>query len=315
MKKLLAFFLSAALIFTLAACGTNSATYTVGILEYSSHEAQSLAVQGFMDVLTEKLGDEIDFDKQHASGDANSATLIANNFVTRNVDLILCDNTQSLQIAAAATATIPVLGAAVTDYAQALDVSLASEMTGINVSGTSDLAPLDRQAEMIVELFPEAEHVGLIYCSSEVNSLYQVNAVQQYLLSKGISCEEYAFTDSNDLAAAVQTACEFSDVIYLPTDNTIAECTGIISDICHTAKTPVIAGEKGICSGCGLATLSIDYYELGRKTGLMAYKILTEGGDVYSMPIEYDENCTKMYNPVIAEELGITLPGDYITIE
>ena len=315
MKKIISLILSAALVFTLVACGAPSATYTIGILEYSSHEAQSLAVQGFMDVLTENLGNEVAFDRQHASGDANSATLIANNFVTKNVDLILCDNTQSVQIAAAATATTPVLGAAVTDYAQALDVSLASEVTGINVSGTSDLAPLDRQAEMIVELFPEAKNVGLIYCSSEVNSLYQVNAVQQYLLSKGISCEEFAFTDSNDLAAAVQTACEFSDVIYLPTDNTIAECTGIISDICLTTKTPVIAGEKGICSGCGLATLSIDYYELGRKTGLMAYNILAEGKDISSMPIEYDENCTKMYNPIIAEELGITLPEGYTAIE
>ncbi len=315
MKKLLALILSAVIVIALTACGTNSATYTIGILEYSSHEAQSQAVQGFMDVLTEKLGDEVSFRKQHASGDANSATLIANNFVTQNVDLILCDNTQSLQIAASAAATIPVLGAAITDYAQALDISLTSYNTGINVSGTSDLAPLDSQAEMITELFPEAKNVGLIYCSSEVNSLYQVNIIQQQLLSKGVSCAEFAFTDSNDLASAVQTACEFSDVIYLPTDNTIAECTGIISDICHTTGTPVIAGEKGICSGCGLATLSIDYYSLGRKTGEMAYRILAEGADISQMPIEYDENCSKMYNTKIAEELGITLPEDYIPIE
>lgn len=315
MKKILSLILSAVLILGLTACGTTSATYTIGILEYSTHEAQSLAVQGFMDALTEKLGNEVAFEKQHASGDANSATLIANNFVTQNVDLILCDNTQSLQICAAATATIPVLGAAVTDYAQALDVSLASASTGINVSGTSDLAPLTSQAEMITELFPDAKNVGLIYCSSEVNSLYQINAVQQYLLSKGISCAEFAFTDSNDLAAAVQTACEFSDVIYLPTDNTIAECTGIINDICHVAKIPVIAGEKGICSGCGVATLSIDYYELGKKTGLMAYEVLTNDADISQMPIQYDENCTKMYNKEIVQELGITIPEDYIPIE
>jgi putative ABC transport system substrate-binding protein len=268
-----------------------------------------------MDVLTDKLGDSVAFEKQHASGDANSATLIANNFVTQNVDLILCDNTQSVQIATSATATIPVLGAAVTDYAQALGISLTSTSTGIDVSGTSDLAPLESQAAMITELFPEAKNVGLIYCSSEVNSLYQINFVQQYLLSKGISCMEFAFTDSNDLAAAVQAACEFADVIYLPTDNTIAECTGIISDICFVSKTPVVAGEKGICSGCGVATLSIDYYELGKKTGLMAYEILVNGADISQMPIEYDENCIKMYNPTIAEELGITIPEDYIPIE
>lgn len=315
MKKLISIILAIVLITALSACNQSTATYTIGILEYSSHEAQSLAIQGFTDVLVEKLGNSIAFERQHASGDAGSATLIANNFVTKNVDLILADNTQSLQIASASTATIPVLGSAVTDYAQALGISFVSSSTGINVSGTSDLAPLEKQAEMIVELFPEAESVGLIYCSSEVNSLYQVNVVQQYLLSKGISCTEFAFTDSNDLSAAVTTACEFSDVIYLPTDNTIAECTGIIADICHMTNIPVIAGEKGICSGCGLATLSIDYYELGRKTGLMAYKILVEGADVSQMPIEYDENCTKMYNAAIAAELGITLPEDYIAIE
>ncbi|MBR5535829.1 MAG: ABC transporter substrate-binding protein [Clostridia bacterium] len=315
MKKLLAIILSAALIFSLAACGTTSATYTIGILEYSSHEAQSLAIQGFMDVLTEKLGSEVSFDRQHASGDANSATLIANNFITKNVDLILCDNTQSLQIAASATATTPVLGAAVTDYARALDVSLVSQSTGINVSGTSDLAPLDSQAEMITELFPEAKKVGLLYCSSEVNSLYQINAVQQYLLAKGIKCEEFAFTDSNDLASAVQTACDFADVLYLPTDNTIAECTGIIDDICHVTKTPVIAGEKGICTGCGLATLSIDYYKLGRQTGMMAYEILVNKADITQMPIEYDASCTKMYNTSIADNLGISVPEDYIPVE
>ncbi len=315
MKKLLSLILSAVFVFSLTACGTTSATYTIGILEYSSHHAQSLAVQGFIDVLTEKLGEDVAFDRQHASGDANSATLIANNFVTKNVDLILCDNTQSLQIAAAATAQIPVLGSAVTDYSQALDLTFLNSVTGINVSGTSDLAPLDSQAAMITELFPDAKNVGLLYCSSEVNSLYQVNAVQQYLLSKGISCAEFAFTDSNDLAAAVQTACEFSDVIYLPTDNTIAECTGIIDDICRTANVGVIAGEKGICSGCGLATLSIDYYALGRQTGLMAYEILANGADISQMPIRYDENCTKMYNAEIAEELGIIVPKDYITIE
>lgn len=315
MKKGLSLILSVVMLFAITACGTPSATYTIGILEYSSHEAQSQAVQGFMDALTEKLGDSVAFEKQHASGDANSATLIANNFVTKNVDLILCDNTQSLQIAAAATATIPVLGAAVTDYAQALGVSLVSQNTGINVSGTSDLAPLDKQADMILELFPDAKNVGLIYCSSEVNSLYQINSIQQNLLSKGISCMEFAFTDSNDLASTVQTACEFSDVIYLPTDNTIAECTGIIADICHVTQTPVIAGEKGICSGCGLATLSIDYYELGKRTGIMAYEILVNGADISQMPIEHDESCTKLYNASIAEDLSIILPEGYTPIE
>ncbi|MGM9550709.1 MAG: ABC transporter substrate-binding protein [Clostridia bacterium] len=315
MKRVFSIILAFMLAVALTACGGTNATYTVGILEYSSHEAQSLVIQGFCDVLTEKLGDDISFISQHASGDANFATLIANNFVTKNVDLILADNTQSLQIAAAATDTIPILGGAVTNYSEALGINFSGSSTGINVSGTSDLAPLNRQAEMITELFPEAKNVGLIYCSSEVNSLYQVNTIQQYLLTKGINGVEFTFTDSNDLASAVTAACEFSDVIYLPTDNTIAECAGIIGDICLNFLVPVIAGEEGICASCGLATLSIDYYELGRQTGEMAYLILKEGASVSDMPIKHDDNATKMYNRAIAADLGVTIPDDYIPIE
>lgn len=315
MKKLISILLIAAMAISLAACSGTKSTYTIGIVEYSKHEAQSAAVQGFIDVLTERMGDKVSFDRQHASGDASTCTLIANTFVTNNVDLILADNTQSLQIASSASASIPVLGAAVTDYAQALDLAPGSTATGINVSGTSDLAPLTLQAEMIVELFPDAKTVGLIYCSSEVNSLYQVNVVQQYLLSKGISCTEYPFTTSNDLALAVQAASEFSDVIYVPTDNTIAECAGIIDDICRPTGVPVIAGEKGICDLCGIATLSIDYYELGRKTGIMAFEILTENASVSNMPIQYDENPVKMYNEEICDALGFIPPADYIAIE
>ncbi|MBQ8002463.1 MAG: ABC transporter substrate-binding protein [Clostridia bacterium] len=316
MKKILSLIISAVLILGLTACGTASATYTIGILEYSSHEAQSLAVQGFIDVLTEKLGTDVAFDRQHASGDANSATLIANNFVTKNVDLILADNTQSLQIASSATAVTPVLGAAVTDYAHALDLGPGNSATGINVSGTSDLATIEAQADMILELFPGIDKVAILYCSSEVNSEYQASKMVSYLFQKGVLCNEFIFTDSNDLASLVGSACDAGyKVIFTPTDNTVAECAQIVDNICRERKVAVITGEKGICKACGLATLSIDYYALGRKTGEMAYKILVEGADITQMPIEYDENCTKLYNAEIAQALGANIPEDYIPIE
>lgn len=310
MKKFLSLILCVILVFTLASCGCDGgAKYTVGICEFTTHSATSDVVRGFRDYLTEKLGDDVAFDEQNAANDLGTASLIVNDFVTKNVDLILADNTQSLQIASAITTTIPILGAAVTDYSVALD----SSPDGINVSGTSDLPSLDLQAEMITELFPDAKKVGLLYCSSEANSLYQVNIIEKCLVAKGIEIKKFSFIDANDLIPTVTTACDYSDVIYLPTDNTIASCAEAVDAVCRDARVPVIAGEKGICSACGVATLSIDYYELGRKAGEMAYKVLVEGASVTNMPIQY-EDCTKMYNPEICAELGITVPADYVAI-
>lgn len=310
MKKFLSLVISLCLIFSLSACSSQNSKYTVGICEFTSHSATSEVISGFCDYLTEMLGDDISFDEQNAANDLGAASLIVNNFVTNNVDLILADNTQSLQIASAITTSIPILGAAVTDYSSALDVS----PYGINVSGTSDLAPLDLQAKMITELFPNAKNVGLIYCSSEANSLYQINIVEKTLNENGISTEKFSFVDANDLVATLNSACEKSDVIYLPTDNTIASCAETVGSVCRSFSVPVIAGEKGICASCGVATLSIDYYSLGRKTGQMAYKVLVEGESVSDMPIEY-EDCTKMYNPELCRALGVEIPSDYVAID
>ena len=186
---------------------------------------------------------------------------------------------------------------------------------GENISGTSDLAPLDQQAQMIKDLYPDVTNVGLLYCSAEQNSLYQVETVKAFLEEMGYVCTLYPFSDSNDAASVTTTAAGRSDLIYVPTDNTVASNTGIIDNICRPLKVPVIAGEKGTCSGCGVATLSIDYYGLGYATGEMAYKVLTGESDISQMPIEYAPKFTKMYNPEICEELGLTLPEDYIPIE
>ena len=186
-------------------------------------------------------------------------------------------------------------------------------MVGGNVSGTSDLAPLEDQAAMLIEWFPEAKNVGLLYCSAEPNSKYQVETVKALLEAEGITCKLFPFADSNDMPAVANGACEFSDVIYVPTDNTVASSTDIIDGICRAAGVPIIAGEEGICAGCGVATLSISYYDLGVATGKMAAKILKGEADVAEMPIEYAP-ATKKYNADICAALGITVPENYVAI-
>ena len=262
-----------------------------------------------------KMGaDAVEFDYQNAQNDANTCSTIANQFVANKVDLIMANATPALQAAVAATGDIPILGTSVTEYGVALELKDFNGTVGGNVSGTSDLAPLDKQASMITEWFPDAKRVGLLYCSKEPNSLYQVNVVKTELENKGLTATLYPFTDSNDLAQICTTAADNSDVIYVPTDNTVAENTGIIDNICEPAKIPVIAGEEGICAGCGVATLSISYYDLGYATGKMAVKILRDGADISTMAIGYAETQTPKYNRQNCEALGITPLEGYTVI-
>ncbi|MDB7816792.1 ABC transporter substrate binding protein [Intestinimonas butyriciproducens] len=297
------------------AAPSEGATYTVGICQLVTHDALDAATQGFMDALNEALPGQVEFDVQNAAGDSNTCSTIVNSFVADGVDLILANATPALQAATAATADIPILGTSVTEYGVALNIQGFDGTVGGNVSGTSDLAPLDQQAAMIYELFPDAETVGLIYCSAEANSQYQVDTVKAELEKLGYTCELYPFADSNDAAAVTQTACDASDVIYLPTDNTVASNTGIVDNICQPAGVPVVAGEEGIVKGCGVATLSISYYDLGVTTGKMAAQILTGEADISSMPIAYAEDFTPKYNPVICEALGLTMPENYVAID
>ena len=326
MKKFLALALAMVMCLALVACGTPAevetptdatevTTYNVGICQLVQHVALDAATQGFKDVLSEKLGDKVVFDEQNASGDSVACATIVNKFVSDEVDLILANATPALQSAAAATMTTPILGTSITEYGVALECEVTDGVVPGNISGTSDLAPLDQQVEVLVELFPEAKKVALLYCSAEANSKFQVTEVAKYLEAKAIESKEFPFADSNDLAAVTEAACAYADVIYVPTDNTVASSTGVIDGICRPAKKPVVAGEEGICSDCGVATLSIDYYKLGRVTGEQAYRILVEGEDVNTMPIEYDQDVVKKYNAEICAELGVEVPADYIVIE
>ena len=290
-------------------------TYTVGICQLVQHDALDAATLGFKDALTEALGDKVKFDEQNAQGDSNTCSTIINSFVSSDVDLILANATPALQAAQAGTNEIPVLGTSVTEYGVALGIDGFTGTVGGNISGTSDLAPLDEQAAMLHELFPDAKKVGLLYCSAEANSQYQVDTVKAALEELGYTCEYYAFSDSNDLSTIVTKAAGESDVIYVPTDNTAAANAEIVNNICQPAGVPVIAGEEGICRGCGVATLSISYYDLGVGTGKMAAKILTGEADISQMPIEYAPQFTKKYNKSLCEALGVTVPDDYVAIE
>ena len=288
-------------------------TYLVGICQLAPHVALDAATQGFKDALTEALGDAVEFDEQNAAGDSATCATIVNGFVSEGVDLMLANATPALQAAASATGDIPVLGTAVTEYGVALGISGFDGLVGTNVSGTSDLAPLDQQAQMIRDWCPDAKTVGLLYCSAEANSQYQVDTIQTYLEELGFTCTQYPFSDTNDMASVTQSAADACDVIYVPTDNTIANNTGIVDNICN-GKVPVFAGEEGICGGCGVATLSISYYDLGVTTGKMAVKILTGEAGVSEMPIEYAPEVTKKYNPTTCEALGLTAPDGYEAI-
>lgn len=345
MKKAVSLMMAAAMTMGLAACGSTASTdtaasaadtassteaaastadstaaadgkvYNIGICQLVQHEALDAATQGFKDALVEKLGEgSVKFDEQNASGDSANCATIVNGFVSNGVDLILANATAPLQAAAQATADIPVLGTSITDYATALDISDWTGTVGNNISGTSDLAPLDQQAAMIQELFPDAKSVGLLYCSAEPNSVYQCDVIEGCLTEEGYTVARYAFTDTNDVTSVAQTAADNSDVIYIPTDNTAASNTEAIANVVIPAKVPVVAGEEGICSGCGVATLSISYYDLGYATGEMAAKILADGADVSTMPVEFAPNVTKKYNAANCEALDITPPSDYVAI-
>ena len=315
MKKLVSILTAAMLLLCAGAAMSEGQTYTVGVCQLVTHDALDAATQGFMDALTEELGDAVTFDVQNAAGDSNTCSTIVNSFVAADVDLILANATAALQAAVAATADIPILGTSVTEYGVALDIDDFTGTVGGNVSGTSDLAPLDQQAAMLQTLFSDAKNVGLLYCSAEANSQYQVDTVKGYLEEMGYTCTLYPFADSNDAAAVTQTAADASDVIYVPTDNTVAANTGIVDNICQPAGVPVIAGEEGICKGCGVATLSISYYDLGVTTGKMAAKILTGEADISTMPIAYAENFTPKFNTVIGDALGIAMPEGYTPVE
>ena len=317
MRKLLAVLLAALMLVSMAACApaADDGKIVIGICQIEPHPALDAATNGFKDALIAEMGeDKFEFTVQNAAGDSNTLNSIISDFVSKEVDMILANSTPVLQTANAATTTIPILGTSVTEYGVALGLEDFNGTVGGNISGTSDLAPLDRQADMILEWFPDAKNIGLLYCAAEANSKYQVDTVQDYLEKKGLTVTQYSFSSSSDLAAVTESAAAASDVIYVPTDNAVANSTGVIDGICRAKKVPVIAGEENTCAGCGVATLSISYYDLGVATGKMAAKILKGEVKISEMPIEYAGAVTAKYNKEICQDLGITPPAGYVAI-
>ena len=291
-------------------------SYTIGICQLVQHPALDAATEGFKAALIEKLGeDKVTFDYQNASNDSTVCATIANKFVSSNVDLIMTNATAALQASMAATADIPIVATSITDYATALDISDWKGTTGINVTGTSDLAPLDKQAEMVKELVPDAKKVGILYCSGEANSKYQATVVGSHFDTLGLKHEDYTFADSNDISMVVTKACKECDVLYIPTDNTAANNAELINNIAAPAGIPIVAGEEGICKGCGMATLSISYYSIGYNAGLMAYDILVNGKNPAEMEIQYATDLTNKYVASRCEALKITVPDGYEAID
>lgn len=316
-----------AAVLAAAGCGSSSeapadtaddaaaASYTVGIVQQLEHPALDAATQGFQDKLTELLGDQVTFDYQNAQGEQTNCTTIATKFVSNDVDLIMANATTALQSAAAATADIPIVGTSVTDYVTA-GVVASNEAPGTNVTGVSDLAPVDEQIALLQEVVPEVKRVAIVYCSAEPNSVFQSELAQQYLTEAGIDFAEYTAADSNEIQAVITKAVSECDTVYIPTDNTMANNMEIIKNVALPAGVPVICGEEGMCSGGGLATLSISYYDLGAKAAEMAYEILVNGANPAEMPIEYvADGITPKYNVEAAEALGITMPEGMTPIE
>ena len=295
--------------------------------------ALALALTMLKDALTKALGDKVSFVEQNASGDSATCAVICNQFVSDDVNLILANATPALLAAQAATNKIPVLGTSVTDYASALDIDNWTGSTGANISGTSDGVPASELAGVLHELFPDVKNVGLLYCSGEPNSKFQADEMRPVLEEMGYKVTDFTFADSNDVSAVTNNACDDCDVLYIPTDNTAASNAELINNVALSKKVPIVAGEENLCAGCGVATLSISYYDLGTVTcagcgvatlsisyydlgtvtGEMAAKILSEGADVSTMEIEYAP-FAKKFNKQNCDVLGISVPEAYEAI-
>lgn len=316
MKKLGTLLMALCLLAALVGCSSETEKgpdYNVGVIQYVQHEALDKATNGFVEALTKAVeadGKTVNIEVKNASNESANCTTIAADFLSNNVDLIMANATPALLAATTATDSTPILGTSITVYDAAFDGT-----TPANVSGTSDLAPLDKQAEMFNELLPEANTIGLLYCSAEKNSAYQIETIESYLTQMGKTCKRYSFAEASELSMVVEQACQEVDAIYIPTDNTCAANTETIANVVLPNNIPVIAGENGICTGCGIATLSIDYYDIGYATGLMAYEILVNGKSVSDMPVEFAPEFTYLYNPDNCAYFNIDVPSNYQPIE
>ena len=290
--------------------------HTIGIIQYVEHQALDASREGFLAALAANGyldGENIDVDYQNAQGDASNLSTISDRFVGRQVDLVLAIATPAAQSMASKTTKIPILGTAITDYVVARLVD-SNEHPGGNVSGTTDMNPVKEQIDLIVTLVPDVQTIGLLYTSSEDNSILQARLAKEAILALGLDYVEVTISSSSEVQQATQSIVRRVDAIYIPTDNIFASAMPIVYGVVSQSKTPVIVGETGMARAGGVATLGINYYDLGYQTGEMAVRVL-EGESPASMPIEGAKGFDYAVNGEMAKEIGLEIPTyllDYV---
>lgn len=284
---------------------TQEKAYKIGVLQLVQHPALDKTNKGFVAALA-AAGVKVEYDQQNAAGDQSACQTIATTLANNDNDLIFAIATNAAQAAAGATDTIPILLSAVTDPA-ASGLVESNEHPGGNVSGTSDLTPVKEQIALLLGIVPEAKTVGLLYCSAESNSEFQIEMAKEALETAGIAYKDYSVAASSEITTVVSSMVGNVDAIYAPTDNMIAAGMTAVATVANENKIPVICGESGMVESGGLATYGIDYYQLGYMAGEQAVEILTKGADISSMPIGYMDasKCELMVNEETAKELGI----------
>lgn len=281
----------------------------VGVIQLTQHAALDAACEGFVEGL-KASGLNVQIDVQNAQGEQAICSTIATKFVNDGVDLIMAIATPAAQAAAQATKDIPILITAVTDPVSAGLVA-SNEAPGGNVSGTSDMNPVTEQVGLLIKLVPEAKTVGIMYNSSEDNSIIQAKMARAALESKGLTAVDLTVSSSNEVQAVAQSAVGKVDALYLPTDNLMADTMATISMVATPAGIPIICGESNMVKAGGLATYGISYKQLGLQTAAQAVKILSDGASAATMPIEYcNLDLELTINQEIADQLGITIPAD-----
>lgn len=318
-KKFLAAAAACLMVAGLAACGNEPSTpsnpdekvFQIGIVQLAEHPALDEATRGFKEFLTEKLGDKVQFNVQNAQGEQTNCTTIVNQFVSSKVDLIMANATNAVKAAREATSDIPVVGTSVTDYVFSGLVA-SNEAPGANVTGASDMNPVNVQVQLMKTLCSEVKTVGIVINSGEENSAIQAEEAKTAFEAEGFAVKIYSVADTNEIQTVVTAACNEVDAFYEPTDNLIAANVPTMSNITTAAGKPVICGEGGMCESGFLATYAISYYELGRAAGEQAYNILVNGADPATTPIFFFDvsNLSLVINEENAAELGITIPEE-----
>lgn len=315
--KLLA--LLAAMCMVFCGCGTNgdaqnvAATgYKIGVMQLMDHKALNEAQDGFIAALNDnglENGQNMTLLLENGQGDQNNLVTIADKFVSENVDLAFCIATPSAQAMAGKTTTIPIVATAITSFTQA-GLAVSNDAPGHNVTGTSDLNPIDAQIDLLLRLFPDVKTVGFLYTSSEDNSILQVDIARQHLEGLGIKTVERTIINTNDIQQAAQALVSECDAIYVPTDNNISSTMPNISEIATAAGIPIICGEENQVYGGATATYGITYFGIGYTAGLMALDILQNGTDPATMPIQGSSEYQYCLNGDVLAQLGVTVPED-----